>query len=162
MISLERFEEKCRWISEVTGSAIKKTTAFALWDELKHCDGRDFDEAVKDLAFSDEKLNLGNLWKRIIRFQTRRIEQETAERNKREDDAIRQWFRDNRGSRDVCVFEYRCGNCRRDYCDIVSRECMKMVKQILMGEMAGTEAHRQLAKKFVGIGFERHTGVEAF
>ena len=57
---------------------------------------------------------------------------------------------------------FQCGDCKRIYCDIVSKSCANVIKQMLNGDLKGDKAHEYLANKFHGIGFERNVSYEPF
>lgn len=162
MISLERFENKMRWLADVTGFPVRKDTANALWEELRDTDLNDFESGCKELAYSSDKINLANLYQKIAKYSSYRIEREASQMRQKEADEIREWFRTHVGSRSECVNNYECGECKRTYCDIVSKDCAIAIKRMIMGDINGEEAHRLLAKKFRGIGFEQYMGIEPF
>ena len=100
----------------------------------------------------------------IIRnVRAQRIEREAQELQKKEDEAIRKWFREHTGTRTECVNNYKCGQCMRTYCDIVALESTQGLKDMLSQEKPIDEIHEYLANKFQGIGFEKNVkGLEPF
>jgi hypothetical protein len=163
MISLERFEEKLIWLVDVTGLAVKKASVRALWEELKEESPVDFEEAVKAISYKDEKINLANLSRHIAFYRMKRIEREAVEKQAEEDRQTRLWFSRHAGSRDECINDGNCGKCAREYCDIVSKAAIEAIKKMIVGDLIGEEAHKELASKFRGIGFEEHIlGLEPF
>ena len=154
MISHERFLEKMKWLSDLTGQNIRKDTASAMWDELKKQEPQDLERAIKDLAYADEKVNLANLWKRLVKFRTTRVEGEAIEFSRKQADEISRWWASHRGVRQVCVNEYNCFSCQREYCDLVSIEAMQAIKDIMSGDKKYIDVCRELSK-FKGLGWEK-------
>ncbi|MFH1290382.1 MAG: hypothetical protein ABIH92_03165 [Nanoarchaeota archaeon] len=152
MISPEKFYERFKWLSEVSGSLIRKGTIDALWEELRNCDSRDFELALKDIAYSDEKVNLGNTWRHLMHHQTVRLEREALEFKRKEDDEFQKWWKDHQGSRQTCVNDYNCYNCKRIYCDIIGKDAIRCIKDVFLEEMQPKEME-QILSKYKGMGW---------
>lgn len=156
MISKERFTEKMMWLKDVANQDIKRSTCDALWDELSTQNVQDFERAIKDLAYSSEKINLANIWKRLCHAMSNRVESEAQEGRQREENQIKAWFRKHHATKGECVNEYNCYSCKREYCDVIGIMATRGIKDILRGERTGEEVHRELASRFKGAGFEQH------
>jgi len=152
MISSEKFEERLRWVRDVTGQLIRKETSNALWEEIRNCDIRDLELAIKDIAYSDEKLNLGNIWRHLVHHQQVRLEQESIAFKRKEDDEFQRWWRDHQGSRQDCVNDYNCYNCQRIYCDVIGKDAVRCIKDVLAEEMKPKEME-QILSKYKGMGW---------
>lgn len=152
MISHERFEERLKWLSNVTGSAIRRETSEALWEEVRNVDIRDFEAGVKSLAYTDEKINLNNLWRHIGNYQSKRLEREAIEFKRNEEDEFRRWWQDHGGSRHNCVNEFKCFECKRDYCDVLSKDATRCIKEVVRDGMTD-EAMNEYMSKYKGMGW---------
>jgi len=152
MISQDRFEERLKWLSNVTGSMVRKETSEYLWEELKDCDIKDFHDGTKALAYTDEKINLANLLKHISKYQSKRMEQENLEFKRNEEEEHRKWWREHRGTRQTCVNEYKCFSCKREYCDVIAVDSVECIKGIVMGDMTPEDMNNRMAK-YKGMGW---------
>ncbi len=118
-------------------------------------------EALK--RYEQDMFRFGEFQNILRLIRAERIERIAQLKMRIEDDATREWFRKHAGDRKTCVYDYKCGQCKRLYCDIVGAEASQAIKDILSDEKPADEIHEYLAGKFKGIGFEKNVeGLEPF
>lgn len=93
MINHDLFMQKLKKASLLTGFLIEVDVAEALYDEIRTEEERDFLLALKDLAYSGERINLANILKHLTRHKTDRIEKEAQAQKKEEETAINDMLR---------------------------------------------------------------------
>lgn len=72
----EIFKKKLKKASLLSGFLVDIEAADALYDELKSENDRDMLSALKDVAYSSEKINIGNIMKHLCRHKSMRLEEE--------------------------------------------------------------------------------------
>lgn len=162
MISKATFQDNFQEHAELYGWRMAEKRLSKIFFYLNEQEFRDSDliEGLRRYEMDDFKFAEFQRTMRTIRGE--RIEREQRDKQLREEDELREWWRDHSGSRQTCINEYNCSGCKRTFCDIVSKECGKMIKLMLTDEIKGDKAHQILANKFKGLNFEKFSGVEAF
>lgn len=74
----EVFKRKLKKTSLLSGCLVESDAADAFFDELKGEHDNDILLALKDVAYSSEKINLGNIMKHLSRHKGVRLETESA------------------------------------------------------------------------------------
>lgn len=83
MIDQDFFKQKLKKAGLLIGYQVEVQIADALYEELKNEDKRDFLQALRDLSYSGERLNLANILKHLLKYKADRIEKEhEAEKRK--------------------------------------------------------------------------------
>jgi len=104
MINHDLFMQKLKKASLLTGFPIEIDVAEALYGELKTEEERDFLPALKDLAYSGERINLANILKHLTRHKTDRIEKESQLQKKEEEAAVNDILRQEGIPEEVRIF----------------------------------------------------------
>jgi len=161
-VSQDWFTEKFTELCTLMGWSVSDNRKIMIYEELINFDKYDFLQVFTRMK-GEDKFIYANMWKHIAEIRAKRIETEEHNKHMREDEEIRQWFRDHVGKRTDCINNYQCGECKRVYCDIVAIDAGQAIKDMILNEGTdNSEINLRLANKFHGIGFERNTNMEAF
>ena len=88
MINHDLFNKKLKKASLLTGFGVEEEVAMALYEELKTEDEKDFLFALKDLAYSGDRITLANIQKYLARHKSNRIEKESLKQKKEEEKTV--------------------------------------------------------------------------
>lgn len=88
MINHDLFMQKLKKTSLLTGFPIEIDVAEALYEEFKTEEEKDSLLALKDLAYSGERINLANILKHLKKHKSDRIEKEAQIQKKEEETTV--------------------------------------------------------------------------
>ncbi len=162
MISNNCFTVNFQEHVELYGWKLTKDRLKKIWHYLCKMEFQDSDLIYTLQRYESDVFRFVDFLSVMKSVRAERTEKENEQRKEQEEDEVRQWFAEHPGSKQACINDYQCGECKRVYCDIVATEAQNMTKKILSREISSQEAHQILAEKFKGIGFEQHTGIEPF
>jgi len=154
-VSQEWFREKFTELCTLMGWSVSDNRKVMIYEELINFDRQDFLNTFNRLK-GEDKFVYAVMWKTISEQRARRVEKETHDKQMKEEDEVRAWFREHQGTKSECINNYSCGDCKRTYCDIVSINSIQAIKDMITGDVDRQVIHRKLADKFHGIGFEKN------
>lgn len=161
-VSYEWFQENFGNLCTLMGWSVSEKRQSFIYEELIDFEKSDIQESITRLK-GEDRFIYANFWKFITEIRSRRLEYEAHERTMREQEELRIWFRAHSGAKNDCVNNYQCGDCKRIYCDVVSRYATQAIKDMIIGDVSVEDINIKLAGKFKGIGFEQNIqGLEPF
>ena len=99
-----QFRKKVEKAAVLSGQVIDRHLPDALYEEMINEDDRDILLALKDIAYSTEKLSLGNIFKNIMSHKGNRLETEGATFRKREQAEIQAFIANTEMPAEVKAF----------------------------------------------------------
>jgi hypothetical protein len=98
------FRKKLEKTAILSGQLIDKHLPDALFEEIKEENHKDILLALKDIAFSGDKICLGNIMKHLFKHRADRFEKEAEELKKQEKQDIEDFIKDREIPREVREF----------------------------------------------------------
>jgi hypothetical protein len=100
----DTFRKKVEKASVLSGQTIDHNLPDALYDELKNENDTDILLALKDVAYSTERISLGNITRFISIHKSKRIEQESIQNKDRERKEVQEFMKNRKIPAEVREF----------------------------------------------------------
>lgn len=154
-IKFEIFKEILKEVCLLTGRNPEVAQVEAIYRMVKDYDEQDFIKAMQDDELLEElttrKLNYPTIKRFILKYQQLRLEEEIAERKKREEEETRRFWQENYRWIKEGICNRRCFECPVVFCDVVAAHSIEAIKAILKGEKSYEEVNQELAEQFQGL-----------
>ena len=132
-----------RWVDDRMARIYEEfMNGYELWD-LKGAIGR---------MQTEDTFKYGKFKGHMDMVRAERMDREAFEENLKNDRIIQKMLKGQHNAE--CVNSGDCGRCRLNHCSILDRDCLNAVFAIMDGKVGKEEAHKILAKRYRGIGFE--------
>lgn len=165
MIRWDDFIKQVKEVCILVGQNPKQEQMEAIYKKIKDYDYGDFlkacddDELLKEWA---HKISYIALQKVIMKHQINRQEAEYAEEKKKREEEEKKFWRNNYEHIKQGICNRKCYECHVEYCDLIAKESIAGMRAILSKEKTSAEVHKELARKFPGVGFEEFAKNEPF
>jgi hypothetical protein len=112
----------------------------------------DLKGAIKRME-TEEHFKYGKFKNHMDMVRAERLEKEAFNERLQEERVIQGMLH---GQEDVeCINHGQCDKCSRTHCPILDKDCLAAVNAIYEGKIGVDEAHKILAKRYKGLGFDK-------
>jgi hypothetical protein len=155
MITRSVYETKIKEAIDILNLRISKRTVDLIYEKIK--DNFENDDLLKAIDDAAETNNLSYpfLLKKLREYCSIRVEQNALKERRKEELETKQFWKTNIYYITENICNKKCYECRIQVCDLIAKKSVTGIKAILLKNKTVAQVNAEMAKEFVGIGFEQ-------